>query len=310
MSLLRSSGLSLHRCFTWNPSLARAYLRTWCLMLRRVPAGRVRTHIANNLLGADWPQFVLEPVRTEFPDGSQVLFRPRLGSRAFTRAVLHGRVAHEPETYRCLAARLGGYDAVVEIGANVGLFTVFFSKRLPADGRPRVFAFEPSQTAFCELRKHLELNACANVQTFNRAVSTRPGLSSFFENDRDLMKGSLDREIALQYAGGGREIQVSSADGTEIEKLVTGFDRILLKIDVVGSEADVLTALAGLIGEKRPDIILGVSILNLAALNDLDWLIRDYKLFKIELDRESARTRFVDNPYCNYLLTPIGANRP
>ena len=59
---------------------------------------------------------------------------------------------HEPEVFAFLLKKMAGYDTVVEIGANVGLYTIFFSKLLPRpDDRPRILSFEPSRRAFAEL---------------------------------------------------------------------------------------------------------------------------------------------------------------
>ena len=49
MSLLRSAGLSLHRCFTWNPTLARAYLRDAQLLILDEPTEGVQPSIIQEI---------------------------------------------------------------------------------------------------------------------------------------------------------------------------------------------------------------------------------------------------------------------
>lgn len=64
-------------------------------------------------------------------------------------------------------------DIVVDIGANIGFFTLLFSKLVGNSGK--VYSFEPELTNFHLLKKNIEINNCKNVKLINKAVSNKTG---------------------------------------------------------------------------------------------------------------------------------------
>lgn len=73
-----------------------------------------------------------------------------------------------------VAAYLRSGMRVVNVGANVGLYTVLASALVGESGI--VHAFEPSSLSYARLRRNLDLNECKNVIASRRAVadSDRP----------------------------------------------------------------------------------------------------------------------------------------
>ena len=59
-------------------------------------------------------------------------------------------------------------DIVLEIGANIGCFTIPFSKIVGKRGK--VYAFEPQKFIFNLLKENVECNELKNVQIFNNAI--------------------------------------------------------------------------------------------------------------------------------------------
>jgi FkbM family methyltransferase len=59
-------------------------------------------------------------------------------------------------------------DTVIDVGANVGRYTILSSKIVGSRGR--VIAIEPDPNAFHLLKKNIELNKCANVTAINCAA--------------------------------------------------------------------------------------------------------------------------------------------
>jgi FkbM family methyltransferase len=66
---------------------------------------------------------------------------------------------------------------VYDIGANVGFYTLAFSRLVGDSGQ--VFAFEPEARNSYMIRQHLDLNQVKNVTLVQAAVSDRAGLVSF-----------------------------------------------------------------------------------------------------------------------------------
>jgi FkbM family methyltransferase len=212
-------------------------------------------------------------------------------------------LAYEREVFALLEQRLDQYDAIVEIGANVGVYTAYFAKAC-TEGQS-IFAFEPSRKAFARLKENLALNGGARVQPFNMAVTDKPGLVSFFEPAGHLTNGSLKRDFAAFFSENVQTSTVEAVDGTFLAKLLAPYRRPLLKIDVEGAEAEVLRGLAPLIGAVRPDLIIEVLNDYESALNALDFVTGPYRLLNITSDGLREKSHFeADGQYRDYLLVP------
>jgi FkbM family methyltransferase len=78
----------------------------------------------------------------------------------------------EPEETAFIRHFLRSGMTFVDIGANLGYYTVLASENVGLSGR--VFAFEPDRRNFKLLNKNVSLNQCHNVTVENKAISDRP----------------------------------------------------------------------------------------------------------------------------------------
>ena len=88
---------------------------------------------------------------------------------ATNRFALLGTLA---EDYRDVHAQIMAMtpgECLVDVGANLGLFTMVASRHLGPQGR--VIAFEPNQKIFADLAANLAANGCTNVVTLCAGVS-------------------------------------------------------------------------------------------------------------------------------------------
>jgi len=188
-----------------------------------------------------------------------VRVRPHFGE--FDLTVLVSRqLGYEEELVAWLEARVPQYDVIVEIGANVGVYTSFFGVLLREAGRPdsRVFAFEPSRTAFARLLDNLRANDLENVTSFNAAVGSQTGMTTFYEPRGHLTNGSLDPAFARIFAEDVTAVPTLCLDGAELAAQLPSGAKTLLKIDVEGAEAIVLESLDAFIRQQQPDIVIEV----------------------------------------------------
>ena len=79
----------------------------------------------------------------------------------------------EPETVRAFAALLAPGMTVLDVGANVGQFTLIAARRVGPTGR--VHAFEPTPELVAHVFRNLELNGLDNVVVNEVAVSETAG---------------------------------------------------------------------------------------------------------------------------------------
>jgi FkbM family methyltransferase len=168
-------------------------------------------------------------------------------------------------------------DVVLDVGANVGFFTLIAARLVGSEGR--VYAFEPLPSNVETLRRNVELNALANVEIIEAAVGAVEGRARLA-----LGRSSLDGRLIAddQSAEESVEVRVVSLDGVGLRDPAR-----VVKIDVEGAEWDVLKGMKDLL-RTRPIILCevhsdGAPTDQLAAVADaLGPLADEYRLEFLE----------------------------
>lgn len=253
---MRIAAVILFRTIVRVPILAKLYLGILPLLVRFV-SEFWRPRILNAMKQVSWPQAVLKSTRVRVGKSTWVRLQPHSGEFDF-EAVLGGRLEYEKEVFAILDQRLPRYDSIIEIGANVGLFTLYFAKHLVDDMSKTLYVFEPSPEAFDRLRYNLRINDLNQVYAFNAAVGSTSGFASFSEPDAHLTNGSLVASFARQFSDTvkSRSVLVVAAD--QLTELIAPNARVLIKIDVEGFEADLLVAMQPLLESHKPDLLIEV----------------------------------------------------
>ncbi len=96
---------------------------------------------------------------------------------------------YEHRFMRCLSRYLSAGQVFVDIGANVGAYTLFAAAQVGPAGQ--VYSIEPNPKAFARLRQNVELNAFDNCTLLEKAVSDRAGSSAMFSAFDDLAVSRL-----------------------------------------------------------------------------------------------------------------------
>ena len=81
------------------------------------------------------------------------------------------REAYEPLETELIKKEIKKGDTVLDIGANIGYYTLIFARLVGENGK--VFAFEPDPTNFSLLKKNVEINGYKNVILIQKAVSNK-----------------------------------------------------------------------------------------------------------------------------------------
>ncbi len=153
----------------------------------------------------------------------------------------------EPEITERIKQTLRPGDVFVDVGANIGYYTLQASQAVGFGGL--VLAFEPSPSNLGVLGRHVALNACENVLIFSEALSDHDGVARL--------------SLPLYFNPGVCSLGVGpSADGTFHEGFtVTStrrFDKVwqslqlnrsvkLIKIDAEGHELHVIRGMEQLL---------------------------------------------------------------
>ena len=165
---------------------------------------------------------------------------------------------------------------VVDVGANIGYYTLLFAKIVGDNGV--VYAVEPEPLNFQLLNKSIKVNNLTNVRIRNQALSEASGTLPFHLSDPQSPQAhSLSRDWGMGT------IQVSS---TTLDMLWESLGRPhidLVKIHVGDDDVRVLRGSRNLIGDDRPPMITMIFIKS--KWNDsaafLENILHRYELYQI-----------------------------
>lgn len=185
----------------------------------------------------------------QLPIGAQQELRRHKYRRAIKRGDFH---AGEPE-FDLLKKWIKPGDWVLDVGANIGNYTIEMSRLVGGEGR--VIAFEPIPETFSLLVSNLAFAGCSNVTLINAAVSHavetsemsipkfNSGLDNFYMARLGRFRGSATVRT--------RRVLTLALDKIGLENRIS-----LVKVDAEGHEKYVLDGMWGLIQRDRPRLIL------------------------------------------------------
>lgn len=142
-------------------------------------------------------------------------------------------------------------DSVIDIGANIGLYALFFASIVGEKGA--VYAFEPDSTNYNRLKDNVILNDMEGiVKLEKKIVSDAVGCISF-NSGNDVL-------CSISTNGYSKEI----IDTVTIDEWIEGKKILVCKMDVEGAELLVLKGARAALGSKNP-ILWQLEINDLAA---------------------------------------------
>lgn len=202
----------------WRLRVAASRLANWLVILWRAPG----TY-------ANWVHFLASRFQSgagllRLRDGLQIKFRTRSTDRSTASEVfLLGAYVQSP------GFELAKDDIVVDVGANIGCFTLKAARCCP---RGRVFAIEPLPANFALLEENVALNRLTNVRARCLALDAADG-------GRMLFHGAQCPSLHWRNPGSqSTEVTTRTLKSFLAEEGITRVD--LLKMDCEGAEFDIL----------------------------------------------------------------------
>jgi FkbM family methyltransferase len=153
----------------------------------------------------------------------------------------------EPEFTR-LPCWISAGDWVIDVGANVGHYTVRLAQLVGSTGR--VLAFEPVPATFELLAANVSAAGACNVSLFNVAISSQSAVMGISMPRFDSGLTNYYR-AGLTSAGGEFDVVTMALDSIMPAKRVA-----LIKIDVEGHELQALRGMQRLLRRDRPRLIV------------------------------------------------------
>jgi FkbM family methyltransferase len=160
----------------------------------------------------------------------------------------------EPGTLRWIGSELRPNDVFYDIGANIGLFTVYAACRLERPGV--VYAFEPYVPSFSSLLRNIKLNGIGDrVHAMSCALHAKDGFFPF--NYRVLTPGASDSQLGSTRTAKQKKFKPEAVElkqGVRVDVLLREgviAPPNLVKIDVDGNELLILRGMEGLLRGRR-----------------------------------------------------------
>jgi FkbM family methyltransferase len=178
------------------------------------------------------------------------LFMRPLGLSAVEVGIIR-RGMFEPETVSAFAALLAPGMTVMDIGANVGQFTLVAAGRVGPNGC--VHAFEPTPELAAHILSNLELNGLENVAVNEIAVSEVAGRAMLHFSE----PGDPGENSIVNFVPGVRAIEVPTVtlDGYVASRGIGRVD--VIKVDIEGAEMSALRGARVLLsGDDSPVLVL------------------------------------------------------
>jgi FkbM family methyltransferase len=295
----------VHRQISRSRTLSQAYLSSLSFVCRNLAPATFTDKAAAVVSRPYWPKIQFRPRRVTVGLNTELWITPHIGSLTW-EALFQRRLSYERPVFSWLeTAAIDHYDAVVEIGANVGLYTVFLrvlTQRAGNHRLRRVISFEPSATAFAQLAENLACNGLTAADAFPLAVAAQSGFQTLYEPAGHLTNGSLVEDFARIFSSTVTKTAVFAVTPDQLEDLLREHERVLFKIDVEGYEPKLLPAFAGLVARRRPDFLIEV-LDGAADLLEAIGFLAGYERFLIE-DGGPARHDhlFADPAHRDWLL--------
>ena len=134
-------------------------------------------------------------------------------------------------------------DVVVDLGANIGYYTLLAARLVGREGK--VYAFEPEPTNYSLLLKNIALNGYENIVAVQKAVSDTTGKVKLFVDEKDTGAHSIYQPE--------EEKAFVEVEAVTLDDLFKGKEQRInvIKMDVEGAEMAALSGMDNLIRENK-----------------------------------------------------------
>ena len=171
-------------------------------------------------------------------------------------------------------------EVFVDIGANIGLMSIFAAKCIGNTGH--VHAFEALPKTAGILQENIDINACTNITIHGFALGAENGTATIYENPQVNRGGA---SLVVNDGSEGTQISVKKLDDVYPKEAPIS----MVKIDVEGYEPMVLEGARNTLLRCRPIVIIevssAVSEASIGALNQIRAL-GDYHFFRLKGTKE------------------------
>lgn len=190
---------------------------------------------------------LMTPASVTIPEGIVNLNK---GDPAVSGALALG--AHDPFEIECFRRVVKAGMNVIDIGANIGYYSVIAAGRVGPKGK--VFSYEPEGDNFALLQKNIEVNRFTWARAIRAGLSDQTGKRKLFvaKDHTGIHSFADNRGVET-----GIEIEIDTLDRS-LERF--GSPKIdLIKIDIEGAEILALTGMKKTLA-ANPDMVMFIEL--------------------------------------------------
>lgn len=159
----------------------------------------------------------------------------------------------EPVETRTFLSLLQPGMTVLDIGANVGYYSLLAARAVGAAGA--VHAFEPEPRNLSYLKRNIKQNSCASVCVVPKALGDCPGRLRLFRDARNFGNPSLAEQNVVD-PDGFVEVETVTLDDYWRSEPLSRRAIHLIKMDVQGAEGRVLSGADELLKTHHPILLI------------------------------------------------------
>jgi FkbM family methyltransferase len=165
--------------------------------------------------------------------------------------VIHEIRGENPE-YAMMRQVLAAGDTFIDVGANFGTFSLLASRLVGSSGR--VIAIEPQSRLAEMLGRSLRMSNVDNCTVMPVACGSQRGTMNLFIPRHDSGRAGFFSGFSGRAPHDRSDVPVMPLD--DLLESIRRSHRVLLKIDVEGSEFDVLEGARKIIASARPAVMI------------------------------------------------------
>ena len=193
-----------------------------------------------------------EPFEVEWLEGVKLTLFP--GNETSRAVFITGR--YEPNEFHLLAKILRPGMTFIDVGANMGLYSLFSAKKVGEHGK--VLAFEPSRREYEVVKKNVEANRLSNVTLLHLALSDKPAevelLIAPSRHSGHNTLGGFAYDTPLERR---ERVAAERLDDVVRKESLTRAD--VIKMDIEGAELRALRGAVETLARFRPILFVEVS---------------------------------------------------
>lgn len=223
--------------------------------------------------------------------GHDLFWKPfRSGRKGWRRRFIYYFGVWEPNLTALIERRLRAGDCFIDVGANVGYFSLLGSKLVGRSGK--VVSIEAIPRTFDLLSANVDANSAENVHALNVAVWDKEEELTFFVSHDVIDCTSTAIPSLAEGRGLSERCVVRAARLSSLLEPSEIATARLIKIDVEGAEREAVSGCSQILRSGREDLEVVIEV-SIEAFDDVVLFFRNRGFFCYHLENDYSAASYI-----------------